>query len=64
MKHIVVTGDIVPKICYIMFVINKIGFSFSKKKKKKIGEGQVCKLHIFKVFINVLLEFYFKVIYY
>ena len=33
-KHIVVTGDIVPKICYIVFVINKIAFSFSKKKKK------------------------------
>ena len=34
-KHIVVTGDIVPKICYIVFVMNKIAFSFSKKKKKK-----------------------------
>ena len=31
-KHILVTGDIVPKICYIVFVINKIAFSFSKKK--------------------------------
>ena len=34
-KHIVVTGDIVPKICYIVFVINKIAFSFSFSKKKK-----------------------------
>ena len=34
-KHIVVTGDIVPKICYIVIIINKIAFHFQKKKRKK-----------------------------